>query len=248
MTQPHDTVRTILAQLPELAALLPVAAITRPAASEGVSTTPHSQPPTRLDVVDLLDTREKESWLDGMSYCDPDRVGVLPYLWGWCRDFESDMLDHCPTLPSELPETPTVSGCCEWITTHLDWLETRPQFAEFTDGITRTHRRVQDAVKHVVDAQRMDVPCSRCGAGRLQRRASDRPLWECDACHHLVSVQAVTLRQAAKLLGVPRTTLQRLAQRSALLTPISEGAGRRLYDLGQLRTLVAEMTSRGSVA
>ncbi len=237
-----DRVERCLDELPDLCALLPDALITRTPHGENTRPAPGPKPPVRLDIIDLLDTRSKHDWLDGMEFCDPDRMGVLPFLHGWCRDLEADMLDHSPEPPAELPDPATITGCCRWLTQHLHWAQDRPQWPEIAWGIHTTHRRVKVAVRGVQGRPEPPVPCGRCGEP-LTHVEGTMPLWECPNGHQ-TRVQAVTLRQAARVLGVSKSTLSRWARRRGLLAPISDSPGRRLYDLGQLRSLVAEAKLR----
>ncbi len=253
-TPTPDRIASILGQLPDLCALLPDALITRTPHDETARPAPGPKPPVRLDVLHLLDTRPKHDWVDGMEFCDPDRMGVLPYLDGWCRDIEADMLDHSPTPPTELPDPVTVTGCCAWLTRHLDWAQDRPQWPEMAWGIHTTHRRVKVAVRAVQGRPEAPVPCGRCGAGTLNAIPAQRPLWECNNCGHHVTVQAVTLNQAAKIMRVPKDQLYRVVNRPALLrdTGIEQPkrilgqSGGRLYDLNDLRRVIAEMRYRSA--
>ena len=87
------------------------------------------------------------------------------------------------------------------------------------------------------------VPCRSCG-GPLRPRAGRAASWQCEACERVVTVQAVTLREAAPLVGVPERTLYRWALRPGVLSPVADGA-KRLYDLGDIRRFVAETRLRG---
>lgn len=246
MTEPTvDDVRRCLAELPELCALLPDAAITRPPHGEGTRSIPGPKPPCRLDVLHLLDTRTKGWDFDGCP--DPDRVGVLPYLDSWARDLEATALDERPELPDELPEHPTISNTCQWLLGELEWASTLPQWPELALGVRQTWKAVRIAVRAVQEDSQHHVPCGRCNAGTLTRVPGTTPLWECAACGNRISVQAVTLRQAAAILrndlgkGAPTLrTLQRWALRPGILAPIADGPRKRLFDLGQIRALAAE--------
>lgn len=247
MTTPDsdvDTIRQALGELPELCALLPDALITRRPATGASRPTPASRPPVDLDILRLLDVRDRSGWLDGMEYCDPESVGVLPYLWGWCRDLEATALDARPDLPPELPERPTIPAVVEWLLGQLEWASGLPQWPELASGITATHRAVRSAVKAVRDPAPADVPCGICHVGHLTRVPGTQPLWRCPVCGHEVAVQAVTLRQAAVITGTPYTTLRDWARRRGLLAPVIEGPRRRLYDLGQIRAIVAQSRLR----
>lgn len=132
MTTPTvDDVLRYLAELPELCALLPEAAIVRTPSGEGSRSTPGPRPPLRLDVLHLLDTRDK-GWAFDVPP-DPDRVGVLPFLDSWARDLEATALDERPELPDELPDPPTVAGLCKWLAAEALWASGLPQWPEMTE-------------------------------------------------------------------------------------------------------------------
>lgn len=239
MTDADDT-RRHLAEIPELCALLPDAATTR-TAIEGPRPAPGSKPPLRLDILHLLDGRDKHHDAN-MATCDPDRQGVLPYLWGWVRDIEADALDQSPELPPETPEVPTVAGCCDWLTTMLPFAATLPQWFELADGIKVVHGRLRAATAGVRDVEQRPAVCNLCHAGHLVE--SGPKLWKCDACNREVVVQAVTLVQAATLVGVGQATLYRWAKRN-LFERVDDGGG-KVYDLGSIRRVVAENRMRTS--
>lgn len=245
MTDDIAKVRGWLIDLPDRAALLPDALITRPQAS-GSRPAPGSRPPVNLDVLAVLDrddrTRRGWDWELGVGWCDPESVGVLPYLWGWARDIEACAYEDRPEMPAELPDPPTVAGVCSWLLTELDWAATLPQWPEMVEGVRITWRRVRDATAHVADPVDRPVPCRLCGFA-LERVAGDRPLWQCKACGHEVSVQAVTIRQAAKILRRPERTIRTWATRS-LIKAISDGPRSNLYDLGDIRRVHAEVELR----
>ena len=242
MTHTHD-VEQALGELPELCALLPEALTSgpnpwgssRPGAASGV--------PLRLDVLQLLDTRDTTGWLDGMEFCDPDGAGVLPYLWGWCRDLASDLFDTCPSGVEELPDRPTLAAVTGWLTRHLTLIRGTAQWPEFEWGVLRVHRQVRAAVRHLREPG-PGVQCPRCHAGHLVAPSHEKPLWVCHSCKHQVTIQAVTLRQASRLVDVPERTLRDWASRPGLLSPVAEGPRRRLFDLGQIRRLAAERRLR----
>ena len=252
MTTPTvDEVLRYLAELPDMCALLPEAAIVRTPRGEGSRSMPGPRPPLRLDVLHLLDTRDKGWMFDAPP--DPDRVGVLPFLDSWARDLEATALDERPELPDELPDPPTVTGLCKWLAGEAQWASELPQWPEMADGIHKTWKAVRIACRAVREVEGRAVPCNRCGAGELRHVEGDKPMWECSECEHRVTVQAVTLRQAAKILrddlgaSAPTLrTLQRWALRPGLLRPIADSPKRRLFDMGQIRSVAAEERIRGS--
>lgn len=235
-----DEVRRWLGLLPELCALLPDAAVTTGGA--GIATGPSlpgSRPPTNLEVLHLLDTREKWNWEWGMWQVNPNREGVLPYLHGWVRDLEATAIEEGLT-PTEWAGAEYVTTCCDWLLRNLELAAQLPQWPHFARGIRAVYRQLVAAVSRVRDTGRVPVPCQHCGHGTLARDAGSNR-WTCSACGHIVTVQAVTLRQAAKLIGVAYQTLWEWAQRPGVLSPILADTGtRRLYDLNDVRRLVAE--------
>lgn len=258
MTEPKPTptiaqVRRWLGEIPDMCTLLPDALVTRSARSESRRPVPSSRPPYDVGITDLADRRTKHDWTTGsMAWCDPDRMGVLPFLDSWVRDLEAAAIDGDPIfgiqprhdLPPAAPETPTVAAVCDWLARELEWAETLPQWPELADGIRHTHRRLRSATASVRDREERPVPCQRCGEGKLRQVEGARPLWACDRCDAEVSIQAVTLQQAAKIVRVPERTLRDWSHRQALLSPVGDGPRSRLYDLGQIRALVAERRLR----
>ena len=62
-------------------------------------------------------------------------------------------------------------------------------------------------------------------------------MWECPS-GHVTSVQAVTLKQAARIIGIRNERLQAYANRN-LLQRVKDGS-KILYDLSSIRAIVAE--------
>ena len=242
-------VRDWLHHLPDLCALLGDALVTRSAEQHTSRPVPGSKPPVRLDIIGLLDERDVD-WEAGMWRVDPDGHGVLPWLWGWCRDIEADAYQLRPTLCDEVPDPPTVAGCCAWLMQDdlLDWCAaTLRQWDEFAIDLGRVVAAVRNATANVAEQRERPVECPRCGFA-LHRVKPD--LWECSEGHAL-AVHAVTLREAAAILRrtdgnrAPTVrTLQRWANRPGLLTPVIDGPRSRLYDLGQIRAVLADTRLR----
>lgn len=242
MTSP-DAIRRKLTEIPDLYALIPDALITRRTGAQIRRPVPSSRPPLNLDVF-LLDERRRLDRTGRMTHCDPEGVGVLPYLDGWARDIEATALDQRTDAPDELPDPATLTGIINWLLAELDYASTLPQWYDMSWGIQQLHANIRRAVANVLDNER-PVTCTRCGAGHLRRIEGDRPLWECHTCGHLVRIQAVTLRQAAKILGRPYPTLIAWKNRN-LITAVSDGPRKNLYDLGELRRVHAEVQLRGA--
>lgn len=234
-------VRDWLHHLPDLCALLGDALVTRSAEQHTSRPVPASKPPVRLDIIGLLDERDVD-WEAGMWRVDPDGHGVLPWLWGWCRDIEADAYQLRPTLCDEVPDPPTVAGCCAWLMQDdlLDWCAvTLRQWDEFAIDLGRVHAAVRNATANVADQRVRPVPCGRCGEALTQVKPG---LWECEQ-GHMTSVQAVTVNRGAKIIGIRADALGKLVRQPGPgvepARPIlGDGGSRRLYDLNDLRRVV----------
>lgn len=237
MTSPDvQHLREVLVELPDLAAQLPDLLIQRRAGQVSRGT-PGSRPPLRLDVAALLDQRDRTDWTEGMVWCDPESVGLLPYLWGWVRDIEADALDEGIHLPSgDAPQAPTLSSVCDWLRQALDYASGLPQWPELAWGIETCWRRTKAIVEG--RSENRSVLCPRCTIGQLTRPGAQAQ-WECGQCGYIIIVQAVTLRQAAPLVGVSLRTLYRWDARR-LITSVFDEQGRRWWDLGDIRRVAAQ--------
>ena len=245
MTTPTaEQVRQWLGALPDLCALLPAALVARTPEQRVSRPAPGSKPPVRLDISRLLDTRETCDWESGMWRVDPDGHGVLPWLWGWCRDLEAEAYRDRAELCDEVPAEPTVSSCCTWLQQGdlLEWAaDSLQQWHEFAVDTGRVVRAVRDATRAVADLQDRPVPCGRCGEPlELQRDG----LWECWS-GHAVSIQPVGVREAARIVEVNYETLRRWLAEDPVAR-IVDGA-RPVYDLGEIRRVVASRRLRNAV-
>lgn len=214
MTHTHD-VEQALKELQEDLPRLPELLTTGSTKAAPRRPQPSSRPPLRLDVLQLLDTRNRHDWLDGMQWCDPEGVGVLPYLWGWCRDLASTLLDENPRKVEELPEHPTLATVTTWLTDHLDHIATLPQWPDFAAGVLW----VSNAVARTLNPPQPGtsaIPCPTPGcSGMLARDQAIPNAWHCllGCDPGQTTVTAVTLPEAAKRTGIPLRTLQHWAQR-----------------------------------
>lgn len=240
MTTPTEQ----LTELADLAALLPVALITRLPDDSGRRDAPRSKPPARLDVIQLLDRRLDQGTAAGRAeWVDPDRAGLLPYLWTWCRDIEADALDAGHT-PADLPDT--VAGCCAWLTTWLNFAATLPQWDELAWGIERCWRNTRAATRGIRDDDPpRRVTCSRCHIGTLEPVGDT---WVCTDCGRTIAITAVSLPDAAPMVGISERTLRTWATRSLLGRGVADpdDQRRRLYDLGTIQRVAAEAKLRSS--
>ena len=248
-----------LAQILDWAALLP-ALLTRRAptgdSSNSGRRTHGSKPPVRLDILQILDTRrratgddaEDRAWHDRMA--SDHRQGILPDLWQWCRLIEAEAMHSRPEPPDELPEQPTLAGVVDWLTRHTPWAVEQPWAGEYVADVDWWWRKLREAVG---EADTAGVPCGRCGEGLVMVHLG---LWECGTGHQ-VTVQPVSINLAAQKIGIPKDQLYALiAQPQQLRTlgiepprPIlGETGARRVYDLSDLRRLVAEVRVRRPAA
>lgn len=239
------TDRSTIEQLGDIldwAALLP-ALLTRRAPtgdnSRGGRRTPGSKPPVRLDILHLLDTRlrvtgddaEDRAWHDRMA--SGHRQGLLPDLWQWARMIEAEALEGCPDVPDELPEAPTLASVVAWLVKHTGhWTLAQQWASEYVADVGWWWRRLRDLVG---EASPAGVPCGRCGETLGMVHLG---LWECGAGHQ-VTVQPVSIREAARITGTHEATLRRWLRESGA-PRLSEGAASVIYDLGTIRRVIAE--------
>lgn len=233
------TTKHHLTQIPQLHNHLPTAKQTRNN-TPGPQTKPASKPPTPLHITDLQDTRTK--WHNpNMTQCPPHRQGTLPTLWGWIRDIESDALD-AGVQPPPTPENPDVPTCCHWLSEMADHTATMPQWEAFREAMHQLHQRLLTATVNVREIESQPVTCNTCHNGQLILAGPN--LWQCNNCHKEVTVQAVSIRQAARIINkinsdtkVSHVTLSKWAKRN-LFVRVTDG-DRPLYDLGSIRKVVA---------
>ena len=248
-----------LAQILDWAAILP-ALLTRRAPTGDTSRTgrrvPGSRPPVRLDVLHVLDTRtrvagddaEDRAWHDRMA--SDHRQGLLPDLWQWCRLIEAEAMDACPDVPEELPERPTLASVVDWLVKHTPWALTQPWADEYAADVDWWWRKLREAVG---EASPAGVPCGRCGETLGMVHLG---LWECGAGHQ-VTVHPVSVNLAAQKIGIPKDQLYALIAQPQQLRALGiepprpilgETGARRVYDLSDLRRLVAEVRVRRPAA
>ena len=244
-----DLAKQQLRDILDWAAILP-ALLTRHAPTGDTSRTgrrvPGSRPPVRLDVLHVLDTRtrvagddaEDRAWHDRMA--SDHRQGLLPDLWQWCRLIEAEAMDACPDVPEELPERPTIASVVDWLVKHTPWALTQPWADEYAADVDWWWRKLREAVGEAAVAR--DVPCSRC---REPLTPVHDGRWECRS-GHTVTIHAVGLRQAAREVEVNYETLRRwLAEEE--VARLAEPGGRPVYDLGEIRRVVAGRRLRDAV-
>lgn len=239
-----DDVRGWLIHLPELAALLPLALVVGPATQIiRTSSEPGSRALANLELLALLDTRDRWAWRGPRGSIDPDRMGLIPHLDTWARDLAGETHDAgWPARP--LPDEPNLIDAVNWLLQDglLDWAEEHaPQWPEFADDMRSCYQRTLAAVHHLRDEkhQDRDATCAACHRGRLRlTRWHDTPAWECDHCELLVTVTPVTIPEAARRTRASERTIRHWAKQGDF-TRILGDDGRTLYDLGQIAGRVA---------
>lgn len=241
-----DEIRRWLADIADMAALLPLALIAGPSRSD-VNTrrpVPSSKPLANIDLLSLTADANHlgDMWERGMQYVDPDGAGVLPYLWGWVRDVEATMYDD-DQQPDEPPADPTVTECCNWLSRYADAASKMLQWPEIAYGLRNLRGELLRATSGIREVEAKPVPCSICGLPL--ERVGEQALWRCGTGHEK-TVEAVTLRQASERVGVPLSTLKRWSLREGLMPRLRESERRTLYDLGSIRRLAVEARLRGA--
>lgn len=251
MTAARSDTPTVTAQLRDIldwAALLP-ALLTRRAptgdSSRGGRPVPGSRPPVRLDVLQVLDDRERirgddaedRAWHDRAA--SDHRQGLLPDLWQWCRMIESEAMDARPALPDELPERPNLASVVDWLTRHTAWAETQPWAGEYVADVQWWWRRLRELTGE--SERGSDVPCGRCGE---MLHLVHVGLWECSSGHQ-VTIHPVSIREAARITEVPVATLHRWLRQSDAPRLTESPSSGVVYDLGTIRRVIAQRRLSG---
>lgn len=235
-----DDTRRQLLEIPQLAWWLPRAAIARTTdTNSGGGGKPGSRPPVRLDTLDILDARLRLDRLTNPDWwCDPDSVGVLPYLYGWARTLAFDLVDA--GHPGTIPAHPTIPNLCRWLRHHLDWAAGTSHWPGLSIGIGWTWSRVEVATRTVRDdaPRHLVTHGEDCGRGFLHP-LSDRE-WRCDACQKYIRIRAVTLPEAAETASCTPRALQKWVKAEPTRFARVEYQGIRYFDLGQLLARAAE--------
>lgn len=241
------TVRRHLSDLPDAYAHLTLVLLpgSQPGQTRHRRTNPAETAPVRVDVLDLLDTRRKES--------EPgyhgERLGVLPELESWVRLFDADLCDagvyHIP--PAENPTITTETG---WLLLHLEQIKHHAAFREFAKDVRTMHRQVTAALGERPDYH---PRCPTCG-WRFDRIETPSPdgiamYYRCRGCGHTIDHHAemrrimalqppATLREIANLIDIPAQTLRRW-ERAGLLTATGRRGNAKTYELDHVRSVAA---------
>jgi hypothetical protein len=213
-----------------------------------ISTASPSRPPLNLEVLDLLDIREKKDapatrdyQLDRMA--GARRQGVLPTLSSWVRYVEASMLD-AGEEPQPPPDEATVVGECGWLNAQLDWIVEQEWAYEFDNDIHKMLGDLRRAIGERDDAT-AHLMCKQCG---WQVEPQDNGQWfRCTGCHHAWSWQEIhraaerkrpkSLKDMAGVLNRSERTLRRL-RAARLIKPVARDGTVELYDVEQVTAVL----------
>lgn len=254
----HDPIIRVREQLTAIPELYTQAAMHRqpgstpPDPDQRRATSNPSRPTVRLDVVDLLDERNKTRADDETGQRDPEldklagyrRLGVLPTLGLWVAMVQVELEDSgqqvavcCPT------RTHTAAGECSWLLTHAETvLELHRDFAKDVDWI------YQDLLRACGVRPDHPVSCRACG-DRVE--GHDKNAWfQCVGCGRSWLFDAemarigkaaagdglgLTLRQMAVELGLAESTLYKLWKLRRVLPQGVGVRGVRLFQVEHVR-------------
>lgn len=176
-----DTVTTadLLADIPGLAAFLPVAGHN----PDQVKTTPPPpgpRPPVRLDLVQMLDTRYRYpgTALDRAAADDiwgDHRQGVQPDLMLWALFFAEQNPAITDLIPNDLAQL------CAWLGRRSEWAEKQDWGDTYVKDVKAWHTRLLRGCGDAPLAA-MHHACTRCGNDATLVNAGD--LWACAECGH----------------------------------------------------------------
>lgn len=247
-----------LTSLPEAYALLPgflLPGSLPPDPDRRAATSSPARPPLRLEVVDLLDGREKpDADLYREDY-DLDRragsrrQGVLPTLASWVRLTDSELwesgIDHGP--PADVP---TVATECGWLLGHAAWILDQRWGHELAAEVTAMLGDVQAATGwQPVEPDK----CPSCGW--IVEARDGGAWWSCTGCPRtwamhaeiskLAAVQehSLTLREVAADLDRPLATVKAWVASGRLLA-VATGPRGRLYDVREARRIDGTIPTR----
>ena len=243
-----------LDHLPEVYALLPL--FTEPGSTPPDPDGPRGKgspkkAPVRLDVLDLLDEREKaDSEAQRLDY-DIDRragarrQGILPTLVSWLRLAEGEQYDQ-GMKPPELAETPTVATECAWLRGQLLWVVQQVWADELAADLEQMFADCRAATGW---ARPDPTLCPKCKSLVVAR--SGGAWWSCTGCPETWAREAEinrfmseqehvkTLRECAALVERPLGTLKEWRSRQ-WITPVATVRGVQMFDVRK----VSEVSDR----
>ncbi len=244
-----DRVREALAHIPEDYAIAET--LDRPACRGGAAGTASTRTPVSMSLLVLTDTRTLYHGDDAEDCFQVDRMagerrqGVLPQLWLWCRMVESEAMESSTELPDELPEHPTVVGCCDWLNRHITWASTQLWFDELAEDVLSIARLLRDVLGDPRPYRPRHVTPEGCWGLLGAAREDDGHVayYECDRCGAVINpwarVAEITARPAdtllrladiARAVGRDVEVVKKWAQRG-LIVPVARRGGVSLYDL-----------------
>ena len=248
---PDDQLRDI----DDLAACLPEL-VTARRADAGGSSSPGPRVPLRLDVLAVLDDRERvhgddaedRAWHDRMA--GDHRQGLLPDLWQWARLIEAEAMDTCPEIPEEIPDDmPGLPEVIAWLHRHLPWALTQPWSGELTGDIDWWWRRVKDIAGEAV----RDPYRPRCRWCMFPVDPEGSGLWRCCGCGRTevninvelerLGERPVTINEATRLVDRTRPTIKTWI-RDGRLRPANPGQRPTLVRVSDLRRVDRETPRR----
>lgn len=219
---------------------------------------PSSKPPMRLDVVHLVDTREKPLWWgeDPRDAELGDRYGVLYQLHSWSRVVWEEMPDA-----EYLADEPTVSGEAEYLLRALPFINQQQWANDFCDDVISLAGKVRNAL----GIRREHKPKCRYCHDVVEPVDTNHVTtnWEayayalCRGCNWkyepgaelkaLGQVQpAVTIKDLSETTGIPLPTLYRWVEQG-VITPCAESPKKptnrkpALFDLAEVSERIARV-------
>jgi excisionase family DNA binding protein len=212
-----------------------------------------------LDVVDLLDTREKadadatrvDYALDRMA--GARRQGVLPTLVSWTRLVDGELWDE--GVEHEPPaDGPTVASECAFLLAHVAWVDEQQWANEIEDDTAAMLRDMRKAVGEL-EVKKARLTCLQPGCGWDVEEEAGREVFRCTGCgrkwgrielHNMAErKKPKTVKQIATLLGVSVRTI-RYAIADGKLRPIARDGSADLFDLQQASAATMQAKYRKS--
>lgn len=238
-----------LLALPDLVAELALCLTERGAPSDGGghAKVTGSPAPMRLDVLHLVDEREKPLWWgeDPREADLQDRYGVLWSLASWSRVISDEM----PDAPY-LAETPTVVSEVQYLASAWDWISQQ----QWADELCQDVSSLAAQCRSSLGIRREYRPrCRYCRNTVVPVDADGQPsTWDlcaygrCTGCEAtfapgpelatLGKVQApMTLTEVAETTGIPRATLRKWRDDEWIRPAVeSDGRVKGRYDLAEV--------------
>jgi hypothetical protein len=224
----------------------------------------YAQAPVVLEVLDLLDTREKPDmgpWRrdddvdldqlgpDGSTKSSIRRQGIHPTLVQWARRADADMwdtgADHEP-----LPDTPGMSHVCGWLGGVVNWLTAQDWMPRITTDVTRMN---SEANAIIGTDSKIHMTCTNPTCGWRVEEQANGAYWKCKGCGKAWSRMELhkmaerkkpkTLAECAKLSNVSERTLR--TYKAGGMLPVKARRGTvDLYDIDEIMSLTMSLRYR----